>query len=298
MQKKSKASSLWYDIKKRIGKVGKLIVTDLDGTLLDSHSNLKEEYVNEIERLIKDVAQLTVASGRTYDSIRTFAERLGIKMPIICELGAVIVDPLTNKKIFEKSIPAKVVRKTLNLLKDGGYLFNVYLCKESNYTCFKSSESPFFLGRKVVWEMDDDLMNILNVIFKNINDYKEFTFRGIRKISIRFEEAQFNKLKKALEEVLGQDATVSRSDVNCIDVSPAGVSKGVALRYILEMCEIDPKNVMAIGDNETDSTMFDVVGYPVAVENADETTKKSARFITSSNEEKGVIYAIKKFLEA
>lgn len=298
MQKKTKIPQICYDVKNRIGKVKKLIVTDLDGTLLDSRSNLKEEYVRDIREIIRNGVKLTIASGRGYDSIRPFAKKLGIEMPIICELGSFIVDPVTGKKIFEKSIPVKVVRKTLNLLKNSDYMFNVYLCRGSNYNCFKNPDAPFFLDRKAIKQMDDDLMNIFNAIFKNINDYDDFPFKGIRKISIRIKENQFDKLKKELEELLDSSAIIKQSDVNCIDVSPPGVSKGTALNYILDLCEIDPGNVMAIGDNETDSTMFAVVKYPVAVDNADDATKRMAKFITTSNEENGVFHAIKKFLEA
>lgn len=297
MQKRIDIPPMCYDIKKRIGEVKKLIVTDLDGTLLDSHSNLKDEYVKEIKEFLQDGIKLTIASGRGYDSIRPFAKKLGVEMPIICELGAFIVDPVTDRKILEKTIPVKVVRQTLNLLKNRDYLFNAYLCRGSNYNCFKNPEAPFFLDRKPVWKTDDDLMNIFNAIFKSINDYDDFSFKGIRKISIRFEESQFEKLKKELDEALSNNAVVKQSDTNCIDISPPGVSKGTALSYILDVCGINLENVMAIGDNETDSTMFEVVKYSVAVANGNEATKQMAKFVTLSNDENGVVYAIRKFLE-
>ncbi len=297
MQKRTDIPPVCYDIKKRIGEVKKLIVTDLDGTLLDRHSNLKDEYANEIKGFLQDGIKLTIASGRGYDSIRPFAKKLEVEIPVICELGAFIVDPVTDRKILEKTIPVKVVRQTLNLLKNSNYLFNIYLCRGSNYNCFKNPGGPFFLDTRAVWKMDDDLMNIFNAIFKNINAYDDFTFKGIRKVSIRSEENQFEKLKKELDETLANNAIVKQSDTNCLDISPPGVSKGTALSYILDMCGINPENVMAIGDNETDSTMFDVVKFPVAVANSDEATKRMAKFVTLSNEENGVVHAIRKFLE-
>lgn len=297
MQRENNVSNFCKDIKKRIGKVKKLIVTDLDGTLLDSRSNLDDAYADEIKGLLKDGIKLTIATGRAYDSAYTFAKKLGIEMPIICELGAFIVDPVTNKKIFEKTIPVKVVRETLNLLKNRDYLFNVYLCRGDNYKCFKSPRSPLFIDRTPVWEMDNDLTGIFNAIFKNINEFEDFSFKGIRKISIRLDVNQLENLKKELNEILGDNAIVKQSDVNCLDISPPGVSKGTALSYILKMCEISPDDVMVIGDNETDSTMFDLVKYSVAVANSDEATKRMAKFVTLSNNEKGVAYAIRKFLE-
>lgn len=297
MRKGINIPQICYDIKERIGKVKKLIVTDLDGTLLDGNSNLKDEYVEEIKELLQDGIKLTIASGRDYNSVRPFAKKLGVEMPIICELGAFIVDPVTEKKILEKTIPAKIVKQTLKVLKNGNYLFNAYLCRGGNYVCFKNQNAPIFLGREQVWKIDSDLMNIINVIFKDINSFDEFSFRGVRKISIRCADNQFDKLKKELTETLANNAVVKQSDKNCLDISPPDVSKGAALSYILDVCGINPENVMAIGDNETDTTMFEVVKYPVAVANSDEATKRMAKFVTLSNEENGVVYAIRKFLE-
>jgi Cof subfamily protein (haloacid dehalogenase superfamily) len=297
MQRTSDTSKVCDEVRNRVGKVRKLIVTDLDGTLLDNHSELRSEYAKEIRRLLQDGVKLTIASGRAFNSIRPFAEKLDVNMPVICELGAFIIDPITEKKIFEKTIPHEVVSKTLNFLKKSKYLFNVYLSRGNEYKCFKSLDAPFFLDRKPVAKMDDDLMNIFNTIFRNIDDYDGGTIEGIRKISIRCYESQLDDLKSKISEILSDEATVKQSDTNCLDISPPGVSKGTGLSYILNLCGISPDDVMAIGDNETDTTMFKVAKHSVAVANGDDSTKQAAKFVTLSNEENGVLYAIKKFLE-
>jgi len=89
---------------------------------------------------------------------------------------------------------------------------------------------------------------------------------------------------------------IRRSDINCVDISPFGITKGTGLKFLIDLLHIDPKNVMVIGDNETDATMFDVVENSFAVDNADPQTKEKAKFVVPSNEEGGVIYAIEQFL--
>ncbi len=297
MQRRIDIPEVCYEIKNRIGHVKKLIVTDLDGTLLDNQSNLSSGYANEIKKTIGGDIKLTIASGRSYNSIRPFAEKLGIVVPIICEFGSFIIDPVTEKKIFEKTISAKVVRQTLDFFKNSNYFFNIYLCRGNTYKCFKSRTAPFFLDKKPITKMDDVLTNIFNVIFRNINDYEGFSYRGIRKISIRFEEDKLTELKNMLTALLADAATIMQSDTNCLNISPAGISKGTGLAFVLELCDVDPKDVMVIGDNETDVTMFELAECSVAMSNSSESTKQMADLMTVSNEEKGVLYAIREFLE-
>jgi len=59
-----------------------------------------------------------------------------------------------------------------------------------------------------------------------------------------------------------------RADDGCLDIMAIGVTKGSALQHMLQICGIDPEHVMAIGDNESDATMFEVVKFSVAVANA------------------------------
>jgi len=136
------------------------------------------------------------------------------------------------------------------------------------------------------------------VVNTDLSDIPPEAIVGVRKVSIILEEEYLNQLKEELRELLGDKIDVMRADDGCLDIMAIGVTKGSALQHMLQICAIDPEHVMAIGDNESDATMFDVVKFSVAVANADDFTKSKASFVTSSNEDKGVLLAIKHFLEA
>jgi hydroxymethylpyrimidine pyrophosphatase-like HAD family hydrolase len=79
-------------------------------------------------------------------------------------------------------------------------------------------------------------------------------------------------------------------------IFPARADKGSALRLVLERLEIDPQQVMAIGDNLIDLPMFAVARLNIAMGNAPEIVKRQATAVAPGNEEEGVAWAIRTFL--
>jgi Cof subfamily protein (haloacid dehalogenase superfamily) len=290
------SGSLLREIIERNKKLKKLIVADLDGTLLRNNSELYEGDAIAVKRFLNEEVKLTIATGRSFESALPFIKQLGIDLPVICELGAFIVDPVSNSQIVSYTIPPDILNEILLFFKKSNFSYNIYLCSGNNYNCFKGHNSPIYLGKKVAIEMDDDLKNIFNFIFKDIDLYNDFRITNVRKISIRTDPEEYSEVRSKLEESFGSEVMIRRSDINCVDISPFGITKGTGLKFLIDLLHIDPKNVMVIGDNETDATMFDVVENSFAVDNADPQTKEKAKFVVPSNEEGGVIYAIEQFL--
>ncbi|WP_040363585.1 Cof-type HAD-IIB family hydrolase [Coprothermobacter platensis] len=275
------------DIKKRLRNVRKLIVTDLDGTLLNNRSELPQEYVDLIKEVLTPEVKLTMASGRGFPSVKNFSDRFPIDLPVICEGGAVVVDPITNSIIYETFIDEPIVRSIAEHLEAKQYGSNFYLYKGQTLTCYKRPEVHLFTDKEPAPIINIDLTKI-----------PKEDMTGVRKIAVILDEKYLYDLQNELRNLFGEKVNIMRADDGCLDIMPVGVSKGSALQYLLHILDFPPSNVMAIGDNESDATMFDVVGFSVAMANADDYTKSKASFITTSNEDFGVLHAIKKFLEA
>ena len=75
-----------------------------------------------------------------------------------------------------------------------------------------------------------------------------------------------------------------------------GVNKGTAMHRVCEIYSINPENTMAFGDHELDIPLIKEAGFGIAMGNAVEKLKAVADYVTLSNEEDGVAYAIKKFI--
>ncbi|MCC9839546.1 HAD hydrolase family protein, partial [Streptococcus agalactiae] len=74
------------------------------------------------------------------------------------------------------------------------------------------------------------------------------------------------------------------------------VNKGTALLHLAEKMGLTVDQTMAIGDEENDRAMLEVVGNPVVMQNGNPELKKIAKYITKSNEESGVAYALREWV--
>ena len=73
-------------------------------------------------------------------------------------------------------------------------------------------------------------------------------------------------------------------------------SKGNAITHLAEKMGLSLDQTMAIGDAENDRAMLEAVGNPVVMENGTPELKQIAKYITKSNEESGVAYALRKWV--
>jgi phosphoglycolate phosphatase (TIGR01487 family) len=80
-------------------------------------------------------------------------------------------------------------------------------------------------------------------------------------------------------------------------ITNEGVDKGLGLSKVLQMMEVPPKEVVAIGDSETDVPMFDLAGYSIAVGNCDEAARAAADKVVRGRQGSGVVEAVAFALE-
>lgn len=269
--------------------IQKLIACDLDGTLLDSHSLITEETIAGLRAALVPGVEFTICSGREQFWVMQFVEQLGIiHVPIISETGALIQDPVDGHIIAEWNLAGSVVGEVLDFLQCGPYDFNFFLLKGKDVALYKNAAAPFFLQNMPYAE--------LNSRFEDIGTWRTHDMEGYRKIAIRCHPEETDALELDLEHALGVTATVMKSDANCIDIMGAGVDKGSAVSTLSSMLGVEMKNVMVVGDNETDASMFKVAGVSVAMANGDPEVIRMARYVAPSNDERGVVAAVQRFV--
>ena len=80
-----------------------------------------------------------------------------------------------------------------------------------------------------------------------------------------------------------------------LEILHKSVTKGTGVKALADVLNIKPEEIMAIGDQENDIAMIEFAGVGVAMENAIPSVKEAADFVTKTNLEDGVAYAIEKF---
>lgn len=254
----------------------KLIVTDMDGTLLDENGHLPPGFTDVLDRLIAKDIKLVAASGRPYYTLQTNFGPIGRHLSFICENGALVVD--NNKVIYESAIDKNLVFEVVNAAKEieGNALV---LCSVNCAYIENCSEEHLTEIKKYYTNIEhvDDLRNVTDDIVKvticNLNNSLE-------------------NLNNVFKPTFGDRLNVVGSGEIWIDISNKGANKGVALKNLMETYNISREETMVLGDYYNDIEMLAQAEYSFVMENAPEDMKQYGKYIAASNVEHGVLKAI------
>ncbi|SHH28656.1 Cof-type HAD-IIB family hydrolase [Tepidibacter thalassicus] len=268
----------------------RLIVTDMDGTLLSDHKEISEENKKALKKAQDMGINVAIATGRIYTSAKYYANLLGLNTPIIACNGAIIREEKTGKTIYENIITREDSLKIFDVCSRYDIYYHFYndsgfYCKELNYSSLEYSkwnESQPKEDRLNIQVMDNPLETI-----KNTDDILKFVII----------DDDLEKLDEVMEELKKIDTVeVSKSWYNNIEIMNKGVNKGLAVKRLAEYFGIKKEEIITFGDNFNDLSMIEYAGMGVAMGNAEDIVKEKANFITSSNKESGVAKALKEIL--
>src|SRR5512137_1331310 len=93
----------------------KLYVSDLDGTLLNSRQEIDEKSVEAINGMIGRGLNFTIATARSYESVKTLTGRLHLKLPLILNNGALVYDPVAEKYLMKRIIRPETLHSLVEL---------------------------------------------------------------------------------------------------------------------------------------------------------------------------------------
>ncbi|MCR4401607.1 MAG: Cof-type HAD-IIB family hydrolase [Firmicutes bacterium] len=263
----------------------RLLVTDIDGTLVDSQQRVPEENAKAIRRLAESGALFTFATGRNEDSVRPYARALETNVPAILYNGAKVVDLSLDEVVFERCLSRQAAAYVLKLASS----FDVHpaLHLSGGVYVRRASEALLAHAAKdgIRWAEVGDLARFL-----------EQTPRRERptKILIIGDDYVLEGLRRAIHARLPR-VSITKSEPTYLEVLPPGVSKGAALLVLCRHLGIDPREVVAVGDGPNDLSLIQTAGLGVAVANAAPGLKEHAGFVSKSNEECAIAEVIERF---
>ena len=104
------------------------------------------------------------------------------------------------------------------------------------------------------------------------------------------------KLQDKLRNELGNKLSIYRSESFFLEIMSLNIDKALSINELLKILKIDKKDLICIGDGFNDKSMIEFAGLGIAMENAKQEVKDVADFITKSNNDDGVAFAIEKFI--
>lgn len=255
-----------------------LIVTDLDGSLLDSKKNCPEEIHHLIDELHKKNILFGICSGRQYASIH---DKLNQRDDILYlgENGGICI--FKNKVIHFNSLPQDSIDEFVKLTRSIDGCTAVLCGQDKAYT---ESKNAAHLEKIRMFYQSFDIVDDLLDIHEPFCKISVLDLKGSEHNCYPY----FKKYQNDFEVIV--------SDAIWMDICCKNQSKGNTLKKAAEILNIDLNKAVAFGDYFNDVELLNAVNYSFAMKNAHPDVKKQARWIAPSNDDKGVVKVIETIL--
>jgi hypothetical protein len=267
----------------------RLIALDMDGTVLDDNKVLTEHTAAVLRAAIAQGVHIVPATGRAANGIpKELLAIPGVRYAITAN-GARIQDLATGETLCERYIPRDVALDAYDRLMHYDCLVDIFQ-DGLGYT------TPQNLARGEEF-IPLNLRLYVNHSRQSIDDMRSFIAaqeNGLEKFTLFFRDE--NERRRAWAEMKQLSLEVVSSLERNMELNAHNVNKGQGLLLLAEQLGLPVDSLMACGDGGNDLEMIKAAGLGVAMGNAFEEVKAAANFITRTNNEDGVAYAIEKFV--
>lgn len=257
-----------------LGNKIRMVVTDLDGTLLSPEREISQGAVDTIAELKERGVLFTFITGRPPYAVKRFSERVGIEEPIACCNGAVIFE---GESLLKKhSFPLEPLRGLMEEAASLGMTVLVY----TGGTEYCLRETDWTISHSMpVWPFDGGNPLAAEKVNVMAGDETE----------------SFGKLLPQIN-ILAEDFYIAVYGQTGCEIVAKEVNKATGLEELCRLCGVPQEETLAIGDNENDNHMLKAAGIGAAVANAAESTKQAADYICRASYTDGVVEAVRKFV--
>ena len=267
----------------------RLIISDIDGTILDNQHQVDPDLKDIIPLLNREQIPFVLASARSPLGMEPIARELGLgDNPLACYNGALVIkgDPQAYETIIEHPLDKKEIRTFLELVKAEfpSVSINLYSGKD------------WIADRLDKWVQIEAAITGEQPVIQNILLPVLDALIPIHKLLLIDEAPVIQKLHDYLQTLDFSKTAFYLSKDNYMEVTAKHVSKEQALHELAQHYQVPLEQVMSIGDNFNDLPMLRLAGLGVAMGNAPEAVKTEAKAVTKSNNEHGVAEAIKEYV--
>ena len=259
----------------------KMIATDMDGTFLDSEKRFDPEFIDLFYQMKEKNIKFVIASGNQYYRLYQKFLPLSDQMYFIAENGSFIAEGA--RELYCNIIEKDDVEKIKELLLDYNELLVVLCGRKGAYILeknrqYKDEIKKYYCNYRFVETFDDISDGIMKIAVYDPNDKLDIVFNEIG-----------SKLPDNVKTVT--------SGNNWVDIQNNDINKGIAMRFLQAIYEIEPDECMAFGDQMNDYELLQQVKYSYAMANAVDPIKEIAYDIADTNDRQGVLSKIKEVLE-
>lgn len=266
----------------------KAIFIDIDGTLRDDKQRISDKTKEMIKKVTQEGILVVLCSGRPRKYTEELSRACFASKYIITSGGSSIYDYEKDKVLYNNQMNKQACITLYYIAEKAKVRFIMNVGESRVVNRLKHLD-----GTEIELKTDIETFVKENEVLQCV--ISDSDFNKIKAIKEEVEKVEGVEIKNQSKNLIDGTKT-ERKDGYC-DVANKGTSKGNGIEKLCEMLQINKKETIGIGDDFNDIAMFQVVGYAVAMGNANDKVKQYANEITKTNEEEGVAVFLEKLLK-
>lgn len=264
----------------------RLIVSDMDDTLLNEHGILSPVTLQAVAAVRRAGAGFVLASGRMPCAMRSYARQLNLNLPMITYNGAELVEPVSGKPLFRLPIETELSLELIRYCEERGihiqaYQGDCFLTPSDNEQARRYHASLHGLAQMCVTE----------------RPLSECVTWAQSKLLAILDPAQTPAVLTEVKKHFNGRIVCAMSRPQYIEFTSPLAGKERALAELCQRMNIPSDEVIAFGDGQNDVGMIRFAGLGCAMANARDEVRRQADFIAPSHREDGVAQVIMRLIE-
>ena len=251
----------------------RLLVSDVDGTLVRNDKSLSPSVLAAVGRLRDAGIRLAVVSSRAPVGLDGLTEALGLDTPRAGFNGGVILGA-DHRVLDEFVIPHALCRDIVRRLEAAS--LDIWLFADGRWL-LRNERLPFIEHER----------RSLGIDYETVADFEPFLDRTHKLMGCSADLDAVAAMEAALALACGERAAIHRSQPFHVDITNRRANKGEAALSIARILGIEAAEMACIGDMNNDIPMLDVAGLGIAMGNAPADVQRHAQAVVGTNEMDG-----------
>ncbi len=256
----------------------KLLITDIDGSLLPfGQSELSPALIEFFHGLNPEHVCVTFATGKPFSRALPLAQALGITTPLICANGALIKDPITHDVLLCEPIEERIASDIIHLLASDPRC-QLYPEVKDRLFYVENPKIPFaaWRHRRPGWTEPTP--------YDASKNMTEQMGGSPHKIAVSTSPTDREAIETLIQAKFGDQVHIFHPKPDIIDITSKNVDKGTAAAFLAAQFGISQKNIIVVGDELNDLSLFNVAGTKLAREHAPKPLLERADQIVASGD--------------
>jgi hypothetical protein len=260
----------------------RLMLADVDGTLVTPDKVLTDEAVEAVHRLRQAGVLFAITSGRPPRGMAMLVEPLDLQTPIAAFNGGLLVDR-TMTVIQQRVVPPELVVPIADLMTS--FSLSVWIYQGADWYV-PDINGPHVAREAWTVKFEPKVMTSLDALTDDV----------AKIVGVSDDNAAVAEASAAAHDRFGDRVAAAASQPYYLDVTHPQANKGEVARYLANLYKLSTEEIATIGDMPNDVLMFAHSGLSIAMGNADPQVQRAARRITGANDNEGFAQAVRRFV--